>query len=120
MVYYKRDSHECWVNPYNPTLLQSWDGNMDIQPVLDAYSSMYIIGYISKAERELGDLLRRAEEEAKCGHTEPIKQMRHLGNIYLNHREVSVMESIYRVTGMNLKECTRQVTFIPSDPEAAR
>ena len=120
-VYYKRDCNECWVNPYNRTLIKAWDGNMDIQPVLDTYSCiMYIVSYISKAERELGDLLKRAQDEAKEGNKEPIKQLRELGNVYLHHREVSVMEAVYRVCGMNLKQCSRQVVFVPTDHNAIR
>jgi len=53
-VIYKRNITECWVNPYNKDLLRAWNGNMDIQPVLDVYSCiMYIVSFISKAERKL-------------------------------------------------------------------
>ncbi|XP_053406580.1 uncharacterized protein LOC128559306 [Mercenaria mercenaria] len=114
-VVFKRNITECWVNPYNSHLLRAWNGNMDIQPVLDVYSCiMYIVSYISKAERELGDLLRNAQKEANEGHLEPVKQLRKLGNVYLNSREVSIMEAVYRVTGMHLKQSSRQV-FIPVD-----
>lgn len=81
---FKRDLNECWINPYNKHLLLAWSGNMDIQHVLDAYSCiMYIVSYISKAEREIGDLLKRVQKEATEGHQEPIKQLRRLGNVYL-------------------------------------
>ena len=118
---FKREPAETWVNPYNKILLEAWDGNMDIQPVLDAYSCiMYIVSYISKAEREMGDLLKRAQQEAKEGNNEPVHQLRRLGNVYLHNREVSIMEAIYRVTGMNLKNCSREVVFLPTDPHALR
>ena len=92
---------------------------MDIQPVIDAYGCiMYIIGYISKAEHEVGDLLKRVRKEATEGHEEPIKQLRNLGNVYLNAREVCLMEAIYRVCGMKHKQYTREVTFVPTDPNA--
>ncbi|XP_052788850.1 uncharacterized protein LOC128223618 [Mya arenaria] len=120
-VIYKRNIPECWINPYNSDLLRAWNGNMDIQPVLDAYSCiMYIVSYISKAERELGDLLRNAQKEAKEGHLQPVQQLRKLGNVYLNSREVSVMEAVYRVTGMHLKQSSRQVVFIPVDRHSAK
>ena len=94
---------------------------MEVQPVLDAYSCiMYIVRYISKTEREVGDLLKIAQQEAKEGNNEPVHQLRQLGNIYLHNREVSIMESIYRVTGMNLKNCSREVVFLPTDPHALR
>jgi len=120
-VIYKRNIAECWVNPYNKDLLRAWNGNMDIQPVLDVYSCiMYIVSFISKAERKHGDLLRNAQKEAKEGHLEPVQQLRKLGNVYLNSRELSVMEAIYRVTGMHLNQSSRQVVFIPADRHAAR
>ena len=109
-VIFKRNPYDAWVNPYNEHLLQAWNGNMDIQPVLDAYSCiMYIVSYISKQEREMGDLLKRAEEEAEAaeeaaeGHKKPIQQLRQLGNVYLHNREVSIMETMYWVSGMHLK-----------------
>ena len=120
-VIFKRNPSDAWVNPYNEHLLQAWNGNMDIQPVLDAYSCiMYIVSYISKQEREMGDLLKRAQEEATEGHKEPIQQLRQLGNVYLHNREVSIMEAIYRVSGMHLKNCTREVVFLPTDPQSLR
>ncbi|XP_070566454.1 uncharacterized protein [Ptychodera flava] len=57
-VVLKRESSDVWVNQYNEDLLRCWNGNMDIQFVVDAYSCIvYIISYISKAEREMGLLL---------------------------------------------------------------
>lgn len=108
---FRRDPTECWINPYNKTLLDAWDANMDIQPVLDAYSCiMYVVSYISKAKWELRDLLKRAQQEASPGHLDPLHQLRQLGNIYLHHRDVSIMEAIYCVTGMNLKHAKQSGT----------
>jgi hypothetical protein len=120
-VVFKRDIHGCWVNPYNEHLLQAWNGNMDIQPVLDPYSCiMYIVSYISKAERELGDLLKRVQKEAEEGHLEPIQQLRQLGNVYLRSREVSIMEAVYRSCGLKLKQSSRDFVFVPTDPFTSR
>lgn len=60
-IFLKRNPSECWVNNYNADLLRTWNGNMDIQFVLNPYSCiMYIVSYISKAEREMGTLLTSA------------------------------------------------------------
>ena len=41
---------------------------MDIQPVRDPESClMYMVKYVSKAERELGDVLKKAQQELKKG-----------------------------------------------------
>lgn len=120
-VIFQRDVNDQWVNPYNEHLLRAWNGNMDIQPVLDPYSCiMYIVSYISKAEREMGDLLRKAQEEAQEGHLEPMRQLRKLGNVYLNAREISVMEAVYRACGMQLKQSSREIVFVPADKNASR
>lgn len=120
-VFLKRQPVDIWVNNYNPTLLEAWNANMDIQFVLDAYSCiMYIVSYISKSEREMGDLLKASQQEAREGNIKPMEELRKLGSVYLNHREVSVMEAIYRVTGMHMKQSSRQVVFIPTDPDCQR
>ncbi|KAJ8019300.1 hypothetical protein HOLleu_42182 [Holothuria leucospilota] len=64
---------------------------------------MYIVSYIRKAERDMGDLLRTTQQEAREGNPNAMDELRKLGSMYLHHREVSVMESVYRVTGMHMK-----------------
>ena len=69
-VVLERNVNEFWINPYtcNPPLLQCWDANMDMQFVLDPFSCIaYIISYISKAEREMGLLLKQTKIEAEEG-----------------------------------------------------
>ena len=120
-IIFKRTVPDVWVNPYNKHILEAWNGNMDIQPVLDAESClMYMVKYILKAERELGDVLRKAQQEAEEGHMEPLKQLRKLGNVYLNAREICVMEAVYRVCGMNLKSSSRETFFVPASQNSAR
>ena len=54
---------------------------------------MYIISYISKAERELGTLIKTAQREAReLGNADALKELRTLGHVYITHREV-----MYRV-----------------------
>lgn len=62
---------------------------MDIQYVLDAYSCIvYIVSYISKAEREMGLLLDHTQWEAvKEGNTDAKAAMKKLGSVYLHNRE---------------------------------
>ncbi|XP_052680033.1 uncharacterized protein LOC128160727 [Crassostrea angulata] len=120
-VVHRREAKDCWVNPYNPALLQAWNGNMDIQFILDPYSCiMYIMSYITKAEKELGELIKAAQREARQNNEEAIQELRKLGNVYLTHREISVMEAVYRVCGLKLKHCSRDVVWIPTDTENTR
>ena len=113
-VILKRDPSEIWVNQYNPHLLRCWDANMDIRFVLDPFSCIvYIISYISKAEREMGMLLRQTKLEAEEGNMNARQTMKAIGSAYLHNREVGVQEAVYRVCGLHMKEFSRKVQFIP-------
>ena len=117
-VVLKRNTQDVWINPYNKDLLKTWDGNMDIQYVLDPYSCvMYILSYISKSEHELGELLRFARDELQEKESCPDlrTQMKKLGLVYFENREVSIQESIVRTCSIQLKDSSRQVIFIPTE-----
>ncbi|VDH93803.1 Hypothetical predicted protein [Mytilus galloprovincialis] len=96
----KRQPNEIYTNQYNPHLLRAWDANMDIQYILDALSCVvYIISYISKAERELGLLLLQTKNEAEKGNVNAQQTLKTIGTSYLHHREISAQEAVFRVTG---------------------
>ena len=117
----KREPKECWINQYNANLLAAWNANLDIQYVVDAYSCIaYILSYISKKESEEGQLLKEAQREAREGNDGAITELRKIGRIFLTHREVSSMEAIWRATGMQLKRCSREVKWVPSEEQATR
>ncbi|XP_069106088.1 uncharacterized protein [Argopecten irradians] len=110
----KRNPDSVWINQYNPHLLRCWDANMDIQYVTDAYACVvYIVSYISKAEREISQVLEHAQTEARDGNTDAEQAMKKLGSAYLHYREVSAQEATYRVCNLRLKESSRKVQFIP-------
>ena len=120
-IYYKRRIEEQWINNYNPHLIRAWNGNMDIQYVMDPYSCvMYIVSYISKSEREMGDLIRNAQREAVEGNDEAVAQLRKLGSLYLHHREISVMGSIYNICGLPLQMSSRKVIFVQTDKDGQK
>ncbi|XP_071152909.1 uncharacterized protein [Mytilus edulis] len=113
-VVLKRNKNELFINQYNPHLLKSWNANMDIQYILDAYSCVvYIISYISKSERELGLLLQQTKIEAADGNLDAQRTMKKVGTAYFHFRELSTQEAVFRVIGLRLKECSRKVQFIP-------
>ena len=63
-IFLKRQPNELRINNYNPACLTAWRANMDIQFVLDVYAcAMYIVSYISKAQKGMSELLRRACDE---------------------------------------------------------
>ncbi|XP_062598312.1 uncharacterized protein LOC134259730, partial [Saccostrea cucullata] len=113
-VILERNPNEMWTNQYNRCLLKCWDANMDIQFVLDPFSCIvYIVSYISKAEREMGMLLKQTKLEAEEGNFDARQTMKKIGSAYLHHREVSAQEAVYRVCNLKMKECSRKVAFVP-------
>ena len=97
-VVLKRSPKEAWVNQYNPQLLSCWNANMDIQYVTDAYACVvYIVSYISKAEREISQVLDCTQREARDGNMEAKSAMKKLETAYLHQREVSAQEASFRV-----------------------
>ena len=73
-IFLKRNPNELRVNSYNSACLSAWRANMDIQFLLDVYAcAMYIVSYISKAQKGMSQLLQRASDEARDGNSS-IKQ----------------------------------------------
>ena len=63
-IFLKRSPNKLRINNYNPTCLRAWRANMDIQCILDVYAcAMYIVSYIPKAQKGMGELLRKAVEK---------------------------------------------------------
>ncbi|XP_035813472.2 uncharacterized protein LOC118471686 [Amphiprion ocellaris] len=121
-VVLKRDINEVWVNQYNKSL-KCWNANLDIHYVVDAYACVvYIISYISKAEREIGLLLGNAQREAaKDKNISARYALKNLGSVYLHNRDVCAQEAVYRLTSsMHLKECSRKVVFVPTSDNIVR
>jgi len=89
MIFLKRKPNELRVNNYS-ACLSAWRANMDIQFVLDVYAcAMYIVPYISKAQKGMSQLLQRACEEARAGNSSIKQQVRDIGNQFLNAVEIS-------------------------------
>uniref|UniRef100_A0A672F4L9 ATP-dependent DNA helicase n=2 Tax=Salarias fasciatus TaxID=181472 RepID=A0A672F4L9_SALFA len=121
-VVYRRGLKEVWVNQYSKKLLKCWNANMDLSFVTDAYAVIvYIISYITKAEREIGLLLNNAQKEAnKEGNLSAREALKKLGSVYLHNRDVCAQEAVYRLTNMHLKECSRKVVFVPTGNNIVR
>ena len=94
----KRTPAEIRINSYNSDLLKAWQANMDIQYILDPYAcAVYILSYITKGQRGMSKLLRKASEEASSGNKDIINKVRHIGNKFLNAVEISAQEAVYLV-----------------------
>ena len=119
VVVLKREPDECFINNYNPSVMLAWQANMDIQFVLNAYACiMYVASYIMKTERSMGELLKRVAAEAR---TDELKcQLRKVGSAFLTHREVSAQEAVYRILSLAMKQLSRSVVFVDTNPKNER
>ena len=117
----KRSPSEIRINCYNPHLLKAWQANMDIQFVLDPYAcAVYILSYITKGQRGMSKLLRKASEEAKEGNKNIVSKVRHIGNKFLNAVEISAQEAVYLVLQMPLRRSSREFQFVNTSDPAER
>ena len=120
-IFLKRKPNELRVNNYNAACLGAWRANMDIQFVLDVYAcAVYIVSYISKAQKGMSDLLRTACKEAKRGNSNIKQQVRDIGNRFLNNVEISAQEAVYIVLQLPMRKSSRQVVFINTSPPEDR
>ena len=79
---------------------------------------MYVASYMMKSEKSMGDLLKQVSDESNG--QEIRAQLRLLGSVFLTHREVSAQESVYRILSLPLKQLSRKVVFINTDPKHER
>ena len=116
-VFLKRKPNELRINNYNTACLSAWRANMDIQFVLDVYAcAMYIVSYISKAQKGMSELLRTACEEARRGNSSIKQQVRDIGNKFLSNVEISAQEAVYIALQLPMRKSSRQVVFINTSP----
>jgi len=120
-VFLRRTTSEIRINPYMRHLLDAWCANHDIQYVLDPYAcAIYITNYISKCAKGMSTLLHNACKEARQGNDDLRKQVRFIGNQFLNATEICAQEAVYLALQLPLIKKTRQVTFINSSPPEDR
>ena len=92
---------------------------MDLQYIVDPYSCiMYITSYMMKSERAMSELLKKVAEEAK--EDDLRSQLRKVGSAFLNNREVSAQEAVFRLLSLPLKRASRKVVFVNTAPKEKR
>jgi len=117
----KRNPNELRLNNYNSACLSAWRANMDVQFVLDVYAcAMYIVSYISRAQKGMSQLLQRACDEARDGNSSIKQQVRDIGNKFLSSVEISAQEAVYIVLQLPMRKSSREVIFIPTAPPDER
>ena len=113
-IVYRRQPQEVTINSYNPVVLKAWQANMDLQFVCNPYACIhYIISYVTKDEREMGQALKEVSKSYKDSNIK--HRMKEVASCFLNAREVSAQEAVYRVLGLPLHRSTFQTVFIQTD-----
>ena len=116
-IFLKRQPTETRVNNYMKHLLDVWQGNHDIQFVLDEYQCItYICDYMTKAQKGMSELLRAACEEAKAGNMDVKESVRHITNVFINAAETPVQECCFDLLGLFMVKSSVQSEFINTSP----
>ena len=103
-VVQRRDLDEININSYNPEWIRAWNGNMDIQIVLDFFAVItYVTDYYSKDETGTLEVIKAALSQTEA---KDIKdKMRQVSNAFLTHRQMGEAESVYKLLpNMTLKQ----------------
>ena len=100
-VVMRRKPSESWINTYNPDIIRIWKANMDLQSKPICMCDVHCCIHMLKSERSMGELLKQVSKE--CGSEDIRTQLRRLGSVFLNHREVSAQEAVYRILSLPLK-----------------
>uniref|UniRef100_A0A669CL00 ATP-dependent DNA helicase n=1 Tax=Oreochromis niloticus TaxID=8128 RepID=A0A669CL00_ORENI len=112
----KRDPKDCWINNYNPDLLEAWNSNLDVSLILNAYSCIeYLCKYITKKESGLSEYLKTVIDNSANKTVNECDEMRAVMQAYSKKREISAQECVTRVCGLKMKKCSRSVVFVPTD-----
>uniref|UniRef100_A0A3B3C0I1 ATP-dependent DNA helicase n=1 Tax=Oryzias melastigma TaxID=30732 RepID=A0A3B3C0I1_ORYME len=120
-VILKRDPKDCWVNAYNPHVLQAFDSNMDLSFILNAYSViMYLTSYITKQEHGLSEYLKTVIENSSSNSTNQADDMKEVMQAYSKKREISAQECVTRLCGLPMKKSSRGIVFVPTDDNAVK
>jgi len=64
-IHFRRLPNSCFINNYFAEDLMAWEANIDIQSVLDYYKAVsYMCAYLSKAEDEPSEAMKKAASQA--------------------------------------------------------
>ncbi|VDI08177.1 Hypothetical predicted protein [Mytilus galloprovincialis] len=114
LIIYKRNPTEIQINSYNKHLLRAWEANLDVQYCLDPYACIaYMVAYITKDEREMSQILQAVSNEANT--LDFKSSMKKCASAFLNAREVSAQEAVYRLLSFPLFKSNFSTVYVPAD-----
>ena len=115
-----RDIDELQINPFNKEMLRAWNGNMDLQPVLDFFAVVtYVADYYAKDDTGMMELIKAATEDSS---TKDVKdKMKQIANIFQMTRQIGEAEAVYRlIPSMTMSMSNIKCVFVPTGPKEER
>ena len=115
-----RDIDELQINPYNKEMIRAWNGNMDLQPVLDFFAVVtYVADYYGKEDTGMMELLKAATEDSS---TKDVKdRMKQISNIFQMTRQIGEAEAVYRlIPSMTMSMSNIKCVFVATGPKEER
>ena len=114
-----RGTDEIYINCYNKHLLLAWQANFDVQYCVDPYGCIaYMENFIIKDEREMSVTLQNVIKEKQ--HCDWKEQLKACASAFLNAREVSAQEAVYRLLSFPLFKSSFSTVFVPADLPSKR
>ena len=128
-VFLKRATKDVFTNNFNRRLLEVHKANHDLQIVVDQVCvltlfhslllllllfqyacAQYVIGYLTKSEAGMSQLLRAVNEQA--GDMTNMEILNQLASVLDKHREVSIQETVYRVLSLPMTKSSVIVKYL--------
>ena len=112
----QRDLDEIYINSYNAEWIRAWDGNMDIQIVLDYFAVItYVTDYYAKDDTGTMEVIKAALEQTEAKDVKD--KMRTVSNAFLTHRQMGEAEAVYKlIPSMTLKKSNvPSSSMVPQD-----
>ena len=95
-VVLERDIDELYVNNYNEEMIRAWNGNMDLQPVIQFFQIItYITDYITKQDTGIMEILKEVLKDSDA--TGIKDKMKVVANCFLTHRQMGNAEATYKL-----------------------
>ena len=79
---------------------------------------MYVASYVMKTEKSIGVLLKQVAVEPRTN--ELRTHQKKIVSAFLDHREVSVQEVVYRLLSLPMKQLSRAVVFVDTNVKKDR
>ena len=114
-VVLRRDLDEVYVNSYNREFIHAWDGNMDMQFVLDPFAvCTYVLDYVSKDDTAVARKMKEAIKNDK--NLDLQQRMRKMANFYVQYRQIGEAEAWYRLLpSLKLQNSNVDVMFVSTN-----